>query len=65
MNKMETQFGRYTVDEDGYLALGVAEFGEGKWAEIRNKYIHWRTSTSLKDRWRTLKNHGNLICFSS
>ncbi|XP_048829224.1 telomeric repeat binding factor a [Brienomyrus brachyistius] len=47
---------KWTVEESEWLKKGVAKYGEGNWAQIRNSFpFVGRTSVNIKDRWRTMR----------
>ena len=53
--------GSYSEDEDLWLALGILEYGVGKWATILRDYgenLARRYAISLKDRYRTWGRQG-------
>ncbi|KAI1882113.1 hypothetical protein AGOR_G00247340 [Albula goreensis] len=46
----------WTAEETEWVRQGVAKYGEGNWAKIKNSFpFKGRTSVNIKDKWRTLK----------
>lgn len=51
----------WTEREIGALKKGVAKYGKGSWAEIKNEYaeiLRNRTTVQLKDKWRNMERKG-------
>ncbi|KAJ8245615.1 hypothetical protein GJAV_G00272650 [Gymnothorax javanicus] len=47
---------RWTAEESEWVRRGVAQYGEGNWAKIRDRYpFKGRTAVNIKDRWRNMK----------
>ncbi|KAG5830690.1 hypothetical protein ANANG_G00313310 [Anguilla anguilla] len=45
----------WTEEESEWVRQGVAKYGEGSWAKIRDRFpFKGRTSVNIKDRWRTM-----------
>ncbi|XP_077992066.1 telomeric repeat-binding factor 2-like [Glandiceps talaboti] len=57
--KRMSQRRKWTDTEVEYLKEGVKLFGVGQWAQIRSSFkFEGRTNVHLKDKWRTLTQHG-------
>ena len=51
-----TQRVPWTADEEERLRRGVAKYGKGNWAKIKEKCgFVIRTSVNLKDKWRNME----------
>ncbi|KAG7369198.1 hypothetical protein IV203_031941 [Nitzschia inconspicua] len=58
----------WTEAETGAIKQGIAEFGWGKWAQIKDHYrviLRNRTSGQIKDKVRNMKNKGELDYYLS
>jgi hypothetical protein len=55
---------KFTQEEKIAIREGINKFGVGKWSEIKTEYaliLRDRTAVNIKDCYRAMKNHGEIV----